>query len=258
MTAVLEDKVIILTGAGGGIGRESARVLSSAGARLVLADIGKESLDETREVVRAGGFDAECIVTDVSNEDSVEALVSQTVAKFGRLDGAFNNAAVEQVSKPLVDLSLAEWQRALSVDLTGVFLCLKYQIPAMLASGGGSIVNTSSEAAELAFPAGAEYITAKAGVNGLTRAAAVDYGGQGVRVNAILPGIIRTPMIQRLSEDPVFGEFLKPTRERHILKRFGEPAEVAEAAKWLLSDASSFVHGVCLRVDGGFDVNGGS
>ncbi|UCV17795.1 SDR family NAD(P)-dependent oxidoreductase [Ferribacterium limneticum] len=257
MGKILEGKVIIVTGAGGGIGRESSRVFASAGAKLVLADIGEQGLRETLDAIRADGFDAESVVTDVGDEESVRGLVAHTMSRYQRLDGAFNNAAVEQASKPLTDLSLAEWERAMRVDLTGVFLCLKYQIPAMLASGGGSIVNTSSAAAEIAFPYGAEYISAKAGVLGLTRAAAVDFGARGIRINAILPGVIRTPMVQRLSEDPRFRDFLGLTRERHILKRFGESAEVGEVAKWLLSDGATFVQGACINVDGGFSINGG-
>lgn len=257
MSKVLDGKVIIVTGAGGGIGRESARVFAAAGATLVLADIGEKALQDTVEAIRVDGFNANAVVTDVGDEASVRRLVSETMSMHGRLDGAFNNAAVEQASKPLTELSLAEWERAMRVDLTGVFLCLKYQIPALLASGGGSIVNTSSAAAELAFPYGAEYIAAKAGVLGLTRAAAVDYGANGIRVNAILPGVIRTPMVQRLSDDPQFCDLLARARDRHILKRFGESSEVGEVAKWLLSDAATFVQGTCIPVDGGFSVNGG-
>lgn len=211
MDRVLNDKVIMMTGAGGGIGRDSARVLVAAGATLVVSDISEKTLSETVKDIRSDGFDAEAIVADVSDEESVKRLVAQTVAVYGRLDGAFNNAAVEQQSKPLTELTIAEWERALRIDLTGVFLCMKYEIPAMLAGGGGSIVNTSSAAVELAFRGGAEYVSAKAGVVGLTRAAAVDYGPQGIRVNAILPGIIRTPMVQRLSEEAGFQQFLDQT-----------------------------------------------
>lgn len=252
----LEGKVVIVTGAGGGIGRESCRVFAAAGAKLMLADIGREGLEETREAIRADGFDAEIVLVDVGSEDSVRNMVDQTIERFGRLDGAFNNAAVEQASKILTDLTLAEWERALRVDVTGVFLCLKYQIPAMLTNGGGSIVNTSSGVATAAIPYCAEYVTAKSGVLGLTRAAAVDFGAQGIRVNAILPGIIRTPMVQRLLDDPQFQTMFERSRERHLVGRFGEPGEVGELAKWLLSDAASFVHGASIPVDGGIGANG--
>ena len=257
MTRELDGKVIIITGAGGGIGRETSRVFAAAGAKLIVADLSQTSLDETVDIVRADGFDAVAVLVDVGSEDSVQQMVAQTIAKFGRLDGAFNNAGVEGASKPLTELSLAEWDRAIRVDLTGVFLCMKHEIPAMLANGGGSIVNTSSAVANLAFPGGAEYITAKAGVLGLTRAAAADFGGQGIRANAILPAVIRTPMMQRLADDPAFSPMLDRSRERHIVGRFGESSEVADVAKWLLSDASSFVLGASIAVDGGLSVNGG-
>jgi len=254
---VLEGKVIIITGAGGGIGRESARVFAAAGAKLVLADISQGSLDETAKILSDDGFDALAIATDVGAEESVELLIAQTIVKFGRVDGAFNNAGVEPARKPLTKLTLEEWDRTVRINLTGVFLCMKHQIPAMLAHGGGSIVNTSSSTADLAFPGGAEYIASKAAVLGLTRAAAVDFGGQGIRVNAILPGVISTPMVKRMSDDPAFTERVAHARARHLLGRFGHPSEIAEAAKWLLSDASSFILGASIGVDGGLNVNGG-
>jgi NAD(P)-dependent dehydrogenase (short-subunit alcohol dehydrogenase family) len=255
MSRSLEGKVIIVTGAGGGIGRESCRVLAAAGARLVVSDISEQEGQATVDLVRSHGEEAVLVIADVGSEDSVKTLVERTLSAYGRLDGAFNNAAIEQSNKPLADLSLAEWERVLRVDLTGVFLCMKYQIKAMLATGGGSIVNTSSGAAQIAFPNGGEYVTAKAGVIGLTRSAAVDYGAQGIRVNAILPGVIRTPMIARLSQDPDFSAMFDRSRQRHIVGRFGEPSEIGEAAKWLLSDAASFVQGAALVVDGGFLAN---
>lgn len=255
MSHVLKDKVIIVTGAGGGIGRESCRVLAAAGAKLILSDISEREGQATLDAIREDGHDARFIAADVGSEASVSALVEQTVSIHGRLDGAFNNAAVEQAGKPLAELTLAEWERVIRIDLTGVFICMKYQIPAMLANRGGSIVNTSSAASQVAFPNGSEYLAAKAGVIGLTRAAAVDYGARGIRVNALLPGVIRTPMIARLAEDPAFSDLFDRSRERHILHRFGEPSEIGEAAKWLLSDASSFVQGTALSVDGGFLAN---
>jgi NAD(P)-dependent dehydrogenase (short-subunit alcohol dehydrogenase family) len=257
MQRVLEGKVVIITGAGGGIGRESSRVLAAAGANLVLADVAQAALDETAKILSDDGFDALAVVTDVGSEESVQNLVAQTIAKFGRLDGAFNNAGLEPAKKPLTELTLADWDRTIRVNLTGVFLCMKHQIPAMLSNGGGSIVNTSSSTADLAFPGGAEYIATKAGILGLTRAAAVDFGGRGIRVNAILPGAISTPMLQRMADDPVFSERVAHAQARHILGRFGKPSEIAEAAKWLLSDASSFIQGASIAVDGGLNVNGG-
>ncbi len=247
----LEGKVIIVTGAGGGIGRESSRVLAAAGARLVLSDRSEPEGLQTKAFLIADGYDAAFVAADVGSEESVQALVAQTLALYGRLDGAFNNAGVEAANKPLAELTLAEWERGIRIDLTGVFLCMKYQIPAMLANGGGSIVNTASGLARIAVPGQAEYISAKTGVVGLTRAAAMDYGARGIRVNAILPGVIRTPMIARLSELPETAAMFSQMRQRHILQRFGEPSEIGEAAKWLLSDAASFVQGAEIVVDGG-------
>ena len=245
MPRVLEGKVIIVTGAGGGIGRESCRVLAAAGARLVISDRSESEGQATLALLNA----------DVGSEASVQALVARTLALHGRLDGAFNNAGVEAANKPLAELTLAEWEHGIRIDLTGVFLCMKYQIPAMLANGGGSIVNTASGLARIAVPCQAEYISAKSGVAGLTRAAAMDYGARGIRVNAILPGVIRTPMIARLSEMPETAAMFNHARQRHILQRFGEPSEIGEAAKWLLSDAASFVQGAEIVVDGGFLAN---
>jgi NAD(P)-dependent dehydrogenase (short-subunit alcohol dehydrogenase family) len=257
MERVLEGKVVIITGAGGGIGRDSSRVFAAAGAKLVLTDISQEALGETVKAVSDDGYNAVGIVTDVGVEESVQDLVAQTIAEYGRLDGAFNNAGLEPAKKPLTDLTLADWERSVRVNLTGVFLCMKHQIAAMLVNGGGAIVNTSSSTADLAFAGGADYIAAKAGVLGLTRAAAADFGGKGIRVNAILPGAVATPMIQRMAENPAFSDRVAHARARHLLGRFGEPAEIAEAAKWLLSDASSFILGASIAVDGGLNVNGG-
>jgi NAD(P)-dependent dehydrogenase (short-subunit alcohol dehydrogenase family) len=255
MNRTLEGKVIIVTGAGGGIGRDSCRVLAAAGARLVLSDFAETDGLASLEALRASGHDALFVAADVGSEDSMRELVARTMSAYGRLDGAFNNAAVQPCNKPLAELSLAEWERVIRIDLTGVFLAMKHQIPAMLAGGGGSIVNTSSGGAQVAFPNASEYVAAKAGVVGLTRAAAVDYGARGIRVNAILPGVIRTPMIARLSEDPGYKALFDRSRQRHILGRFGEPSEIGEAAKWLLSDAASFVQGAAIVVDGGFLAN---
>lgn len=255
MDRVLDGKVVIVTGAGGGIGRESCRVLAAAGAKLVVSDISEGAGQRTVDLVRSDGHEALFIACDVSDEASVKSLVEQTMQAHGRLDGAFNNAALEQSGKPLAELELAQWERVMRVDLTGVFLCMKHQIPAMLAHGGGSIVNTSSGVAHAAIPNAGEYVAAKAGVLGLTRAAAMDYGAHGIRVNAILPGIIRTPMIARLSEDPRFSAMFERARERHIMRRFGQPAEIGEVAKWLLSEAASFVQGAAIAADGGYLAN---
>jgi NAD(P)-dependent dehydrogenase (short-subunit alcohol dehydrogenase family) len=197
-------------------------------------------------------LNAKFFPADLASEADIQALVEYAVTSFGKLDGAFNNAGVEQCALPLHQLTLQQWERALRIDLTSVFLCIKHQVIAMLRSGGGAIVNTASSLGQVAIPNASEYVSAKHGVVGLTRAAAAEYGRQGIRVNAVLPGIVMTPMISRLVSDPQFKAFFEKVRERHPIGRFGEPREIGEAVSWLLSDAASFVNGADLAVDGGY------
>lgn len=248
---MVAGKVIMITGAGGGIGRECCLVLAAAGARLIVTDI-SESGEATAAAVRATGGEAKFVRADLGSESEIAALIAGAVATYGRLDGAFNNAGVEQKNKALADLSLAEWERAIRIDLTAVFLCMKYQIPAMLRNGGGAIVNTASSLGRVSIANASDYVAAKHGVIGLTRAASTDYAAKGVRVNAVLPGITSTPLILRLCDDPAFSVFLEKARERHPIGRFGEPREIGETVKWLLSDAASFVTGADIAVDGGY------
>ncbi len=252
MTGVLSGKSIIVTGAGGGIGRAASLVLAAAGANVVVTDIAEEAGRATVDAIRSSDSNAIFFRADLAVERDVQALVERATSTYGRLDGAFNNAGLEQCAKPLHELTTEQWERALRVDLTSVFWCLKYQVIAMLRTGGGAIVNTASSLGQVAIPNASEYIASKHGVIGLTRAAAAEYGVQGIRVNAVLPGIIRTPMIARLSEDPQFSGMFDGLRKRHPIGRFGEPAEVGEAVKWLLSDSASFVNGTALTVDGGY------
>jgi len=252
MTGVLSGKVVIVTGAAGGIGHDASLVLARAGAKMVLTDVAAEGGEAAAAAVRDEGGDAIFVAADLANEADIEALVDRAVAHYGQLDGAFNNAGVEQRNKPLDELTLDEWNRAIAIDLTAVFLCIKYQVRAILASGGGAIVNTASSLGQVAIPGASEYIAAKHGVVGLTRAAGADYGARGVRVNAVLPGIIETPMISRLSTDPDFSAMFDRLRARHPIGRFGQPSEVGEAAAWLLSDAASFMNGAAIAVDGGY------
>lgn len=251
MTA-LQGKTVIVTGAGGGIGRATSLVLAGAGAQVVVTDIVKEAGLATVDAVLSAGGRATFVPADLSVEEEVQSLVQRTVTTHGRLDGAFNNAAIEQRSVPLHELTTQQWERAIQVNLTSVFWCIKYEVLAMLDKGGGSIVNTASSLGQVAIKNASEYIAAKHGVIGVTRAAAADYGAQGIRVNAILPGITRTPMIERLSNDPQFSSFFEKLKERHPIGRFGEPAEIGEAVKWLLSDSASFMNGAAVAVDGGY------
>ena len=252
MVGILDGKVILVTGAGGGIGGASCEVFAKAGARLVLSDVSEEAGGEVLSRIRQSGGDATFVQADLASEEDIRDLVNAAVTQYGRLDGAFNNAGVEQRNKPLAELTISEWDRAIRIDLTAVFLCIKYEVLAMLESGGGSIVNTASSLGKVASARSCEYVAAKHGVVGLTKAAGADYGAKGIRVNAILPGVTRTPMIARLSEEPSTASMFEPIRLRHTMERFGEPKEIGEAVKWLLSDDSSFVNGTSIAVDGGY------
>jgi NAD(P)-dependent dehydrogenase (short-subunit alcohol dehydrogenase family) len=249
---LLENRVIIATGAGSGIGRASAAVFAAAGAKIVVADVTEEAGQATVEAIRRRGGTATFIKVNVASEAEVEELVRQTVDVYGRLDGAFNNAGVEHHNKPLHELTAAEWGGVLGVDLTGVFYCMKHEIKAMLESGGGSIVNTASGCSKVAIFNCSEYVAAKHGVIGLTIAAALDYGTRGIRVNAVLPGLTGTEMVKRRYGDPSMAKELEKLKDHQPMGRMGEPTEIGEAAKWLLSDAASFVTGASLPVDGGY------
>ena len=251
MRPVLDGKVVLVTGAAGGIGTAACGVLAEAGARLVISDIARDAGEAQAEALRAAGHQAVFAAADLASESQIRDLVATAMARFGRLDGAFNNAGMEQHNTPIDQLTLDQWDSVIRIDLTAVFLCIKHQVPAMLESGGGSIVNTASGLGQIAIPNAAEYVAAKHGVIGITRAAAADYGARGIRVNAILPGIVRTPMIERLAADPTFGAHIEQLRMRHLMQRFAEPHEIGDAAKWLLSDGASFVNGIALAVDGG-------
>jgi NAD(P)-dependent dehydrogenase (short-subunit alcohol dehydrogenase family) len=252
MSGLLAGRTYVVTGAAGGIGREAARVLAEAEAHVVLTDITAEGGEEAAAAIRSAGLRASFVKADLASEAEIRALIDQAARINGRLDGAFNNAGLEQCALPLHELTLDQWNRALRIDLTSVFLCLKYQVIAMLKTGGGAIVNTASSLGQVAIPNASEYITAKHGVVGLTRAAAAEYGGKGIRVNAVLPGIVLTPMISRLVADPAFSAFFDKVKERHPIGRFGQPREIGEAVKWLLSDGASFVNGAAFAVDGGY------
>ena len=250
--ADLNGKTVIVTGAASGIGQASALVLARAGANVVVSDVTRDGGEATAEQIKAAGGSGLFIRADLTDEGEVRSLVEAAVDAFGRLSGAFNNAGISQLGKALHELSTAEWERTLRIDLTAVFWCVKYEVLAMLRTGGGAIVNTASSLGQVAIPNASEYIAAKHGVLGLTRAAAAEYGAQGIRVNAVLPGIVRTPMVQALAVDPRFATFLTKLTDRHPIGRFGEPHEIGEAVRWLLSDAASFVNGASMPVDGGY------
>ena len=250
---MLKGKVIIVTGGGSGIGRAAALLFAGDGARVMVADIDGVKAEGTAREIAANSGEVHALACDISDEASVRTMVANAVNRFGRLDAAFNNAGVEFHGKLLPDLEVDEWARVRAVNLDGVFYCMKHEIAAMRQSGGGAIVNTASVAAVTSQMGMADYSGTKAGVTGITRAAAAEFGQTGVRVNAVLPGIIRTPMTEeRLFNNPETQAVLAPLLDRHSLGRFGEPEDVAQAARWLLSDLAAYVNGVSLPVDGGY------
>jgi len=247
----LKDKVIIVTGGASGIGKKSAEVFANQGAIVVVADLDEAGAATVDGIVNRGGKGL-FVKTNVTREADVENLVATTIKEFGRLDCAFNNAGVEQAIKPLHEIEESQWDKVVGIDLKGVFLCMKHQIKAMLESGqGGSIVNTSSTVGMVAVPFAAEYVAAKAGVIGLTRAAAVDYAKQGIRVNTVAPGMTQTAMIERMPNDPELMKIFGAIQAAVPMQRLGQAEEIAQTVSFLLSDAASFITGAALPVDGG-------
>lgn len=245
----LEGKSYIVTGGGSGVGRAMSKRLAEFGSKVTIVDYAGESAEETAAAITADGGHCQAVKADVSNEDDVRRTIDIAVSKFGRLDGACNAAGIPQRGKAVHELSTAEWDACHGVNLRGLFFCTKYQALAMLESGGGSIVHIASTLSAVAVVGSAEYSASKAGVLGLVRGAALDYGTRGIRVNAILPGLIDTPMLQTaLSQDPNLEEALYAACP---MKRMSQPEEQAAAACFLLSDEASFVTGAALAVDGG-------
>ncbi len=240
---------IVVTGAASGIGRSGAVIAARNGARVLVTDINEDGGRETVEIIRKEGGEAAFERIDISAQDDVKRMVRRAVELYDRLDGAFNNAALSQVTALTHDLSLPQWQRALAVTLSGTFMCMKYEIEEMLTRGSGSIVNTSSGAGLRGFAQGAEYSSAKFGVVGLTRTSAIEYAPRGIRINSVAPGAVRTPMMTAVLEnDPELEAYINRSNP---MGRMAHPDEIGEAAAWLLSDAASFVTGAVLAVDGG-------
>jgi NAD(P)-dependent dehydrogenase (short-subunit alcohol dehydrogenase family) len=242
-------KVAFVTGAGSGIGRAAALAFAREGATVVLADRSEESNQETARMIENLGARALTVTCDVTRTEDVKAALHEAVEAFGRLDFAFNNAGSEQPITAAADLTEEEWDRIVGINLRGVFLCMKYEIPLMLRNGGGVIVNTSSGAGVKGFRAQAAYAAAKHGVIGLTKSAALDYASQNIRINAVCPGIIETSMMQRFTGGTSKG------REKVIAQepvgRMGKPEEIAAAVVWLCSDPAAFVIGHAMLIDGG-------
>jgi NAD(P)-dependent dehydrogenase (short-subunit alcohol dehydrogenase family) len=250
MSTELQGKVGIVTGGTSGIGRDAAVLFARAGAKVVVAGRREAEGKETVDLVRAAGGDAQFVKTDVSKAVEVRALVQKTVEKFGRLDVAFNNAGIEGSWIPITEQSEEDWDKTIDINLKGVWLCLKYEIQQMLKQGGGgAIVNMASVAGLAGFAGTATYTASKHGVLGLTKAAALETARSGIRINAVCPAVIETPMAERAFGMPEFKKFALGL---HPIGRFGKPMEIAEAVLWMCSDRASFMTGQSLVLDGGF------
>ncbi len=250
MAGQLDGKVALITGAGSGIGRASALVFAREGAKVAVADIVVEGGEETVRMVKEAGGEAFFIKVDVSNAAEVEAMVNTVVDTYGRIDCAYNNAGIEGRLASTDEYPEDVFDKVIDINLTGVWLCMKYELPHMLKQGGGAIVNTASGAGLIGVAGMSAYVASKHGVVGLTKTAALEYAKSGIRVNSVCPGLIQTPMVERITADqPQLGEALVAAEP---VGRTGKPEEIAESVVWMCSDAASFVTGHAMSVDGGY------
>ena len=245
------DKVVLVTGAASGIGRAAAIAFAHHGGKVVAVDRDSDGNAETVRLIKIGGGEAIGLAVDVSDEKAVEQMVADTARRYGRLDVACNNAGIEGKMLLTADYPIEEWDRVMGVNLRGVFLCMKYEIPQMLAAGGGAIVNVASILGVVGFANASAYTAAKHGVLGLTKVAGIEYASKGIRVNAICPAFIETPMLDRAGITSDEG-MRQAVTQLHPIGRMGKSEEVAEAILWLASPKASFVTGTSLLVDGAY------
>jgi NAD(P)-dependent dehydrogenase (short-subunit alcohol dehydrogenase family) len=248
MNQEFEGKVAIVTGGSFGIGRATALLFAKKGTKVVVADCIEDQ--ETIQLIKSAGGEAIFVQCDVSKSDEVKAMVDKTIQVYGRIDFAFNNAGIEGVSAPTQDCAEENWDKTININLKGVWLCMKYQIPHMLKQGKGAIVNNASIAGLVGFLGAPSYVASKHGVIGLTKNAALENAKLGIRVNAVCPGVIKTPMIDRFTGKN--KEVEKQFESMEPIGRMGQAEEVAEAVVWLCSDSASFVTGITMPVDGGW------
>jgi NAD(P)-dependent dehydrogenase (short-subunit alcohol dehydrogenase family) len=242
-------KAVLITGAASGIGRAAAIAFASEGARVALLDRSEDALNDVAEIIRQERSEVLSIPCDVSKPEQVQAAVDQVIHEFERLDVAFNNAGVENKAAPVHEIELSEWDRILSINLRGLFVCMKHELAQMVKQGGGVVVNTSSGAGIRGVAGGAAYAASKHAIIGLTRSAALDYAKQNIRVNAVLPGNIETPMMDRFT-----GGDIQKAIDLEPVGRLGKPEEIAEAVLWMASDLGGFVTGAATVVDGGWSL----
>lgn len=243
----LKNKVAIITGAASGIGESTALLFAKEGAKLILTDINSEKGERLVEAIKNDGGEAVFLKADVSLPEASEETVELALEKFGKLDIAVNNAGIGGATVPVGEYEPDEWNRVLGINLSGVFYGMRYQIPAMLKAGGGSIINVASILGSVGFAYSAAYVAAKHGVLGLTKTAALEYSANGIRINSVGPAFIKTPLLDNLDED-----LLESLVAKHAIGRMGEPEEVAQLHLWLASERSSFATGAYYPIDGGY------
>jgi NAD(P)-dependent dehydrogenase (short-subunit alcohol dehydrogenase family) len=255
MPGRVDGKVALVTGGASGIGRATALTFAREGAKLVIADMHEDGGQQTVHMITENGGEAIFVKTNVTQATEVEVLISKTVETYGRLDCAHNNAGISgagiggEQRAPTAEYPEERWHQVIAINLTGVWLCMKYEIAQMLKHGGGTIVNTASVAGLVGLPGNCAYVASKHGVVGLTKTAALEYAKQGIRVNCVCPGYIQTPMTAAGMQDP---ERMALMLASEPVGRMGKPEEIAEAVVWLCSDAASFVTGHTMTVDGGY------